>query len=75
MGISGFWQWVVIGLIVLLLFSRPGKISKLLGDLGVGLKSFRDGVKGDIEDSDEDEKDQKKKTQKKINRKNPRCLT
>ena len=41
MGISGFWQWVVIGLIILLLFSRPGKISKLLGDLGVGLKSFR----------------------------------
>jgi len=60
MGISGFWQWVVIGLIVLLLFSRPGKISKLLGDLGVGLKSFRDGVKGDIEDSVEDEKDSKK---------------
>ena len=65
MGISGFWQWVVIGLIILLLFSRPGKISKLLGDLGVGLKSFRDGVKGDIEDSDEDEKDSKEKDSKK----------
>ena len=44
----------------IIIISRPGKISKLLGDLGVGLKSFRDGVKGDIEDSDEDEKDSKK---------------
>ena len=60
MGISGFWQWVVIGLIILLLFSRPGKISKLLGDLGVGLKKFRDGVKGDTKESEEDENDSKK---------------
>ena len=60
MGISGFWQWVVIGLIILLLFSRPGKISKLLGDLGVGLKKFRDGVKGDTKEPEEDENDSKK---------------
>ena len=60
MGISGFWQWVVIGLIVLLLFSRPGKISKLLGDLGVGLRSFRDGVKGEIKETDDDTEDSNK---------------
>ncbi|MEK9794055.1 MAG: twin-arginine translocase TatA/TatE family subunit [Hyphomicrobiales bacterium] len=60
MGISGFWQWVVIGLIVLLLFSRPGKISKLLGDLGVGLRSFRDGVKGEIKETDDDTDDSNK---------------
>ncbi len=60
MGISGFWQWVVIGLIVLLLFSRPGKISKLLGDLGVGLRSFRDGVKGEIKETDENTDDSNK---------------
>lgn len=60
MGISGFWQWVVIGLIVLLLFSRPGKISKLLGDLGVGLRSFRDGVKGEIKETDDDTDDSTK---------------
>ena len=47
MGISGVWQWVIIALIVLLLFSRPGKISKLLGDLGIGMRNFRDGLKGD----------------------------
>ena len=60
MGISGFWQWVVIGLILLLLFSRPGKISKLLGDLGVGLRSFRDGVKGEIKETDDDTDDSNK---------------
>ncbi len=60
MGISGFWQWVVIGLIVLLLFSRPGKISKMLGDLGVGLRSFRDGVKGEIKETDDDTDDSNK---------------
>lgn len=60
MGISGFWQWVVIGLIVLLLFSRPGKISKMLGDLGVGLRSFRDGIKGEIKETDDDTEDSNK---------------
>ena len=60
MGISGFWQWVVIGLIVLLLFSRPGKISKLLGDLGVGLRNFKDGVKGEIKETDDDTDDSNK---------------
>tara|TARA_Y100000590_G_scaffold364139_1_gene422259 strand:+ start:19495 stop:19710 length:216 start_codon:yes stop_codon:yes gene_type:complete len=52
MGISGIWQWIVIGLIILLLFARPGKISRLLGDLGVGLKNFKDGVKGDKNDEE-----------------------
>ena len=46
--------------VVLLLFSRPGKISKLLGDLGVGLRSFRDGVKGEIKETDNDTDDSNK---------------
>ena len=29
MGITGIWQWLVVGLIVVLLFARPGKISRL----------------------------------------------
>ena len=33
-GIFGIWQWVVVGLIVVLLFARPGKISGLMGDFG-----------------------------------------
>ena len=33
-GIFGIWQWLVVGLIVVLLFARPGKISGLMGDFG-----------------------------------------
>ena len=57
MGISGVWQWVIIALIILLLFSRPGKISKLLGDLGVGMRNFRDGLKGGKNDIEDDVSD------------------
>lgn len=57
MGISGVWQWVIIALIILLLFSRPGKISKLLGDLGIGMRNFRDGLKGEKKDIEDDTSD------------------
>ena len=57
MGISGVWQWVIIALLVLLLFSRPGKISKLLGDLGIGMRNFRDGLKGEKKDIEDDVSD------------------
>ena len=40
-GIFGIWQWLVVGLIVVLLFARPGKISGLMGDFGKGLSNFR----------------------------------
>jgi sec-independent protein translocase protein TatA len=59
MGISGVWQWVIIALIILLLFSRPGKISKLLGDLGIGMRNFRDGLKGEKKDIEDDTSDKK----------------
>ena len=44
-GIFGIWQWVVVGLIVVLLFARPGKISGLMGDFGKGLSNFKKGMK------------------------------
>ena len=43
-GIFGIWQWLVVGLIVVLLFARPGKISGLMGDFGKGLSNFRKGM-------------------------------
>ena len=46
------WQILIILAVVLLLFARPGKISALMGDFGKGLRSFKDGVKGD-EEADE----------------------
>ena len=50
-GIFGIWQWVVVGLIVVLLFARPGKISGLMGDFGKGLSNFKKGLKDEERDN------------------------
>ena len=36
-------EWVVILLIVLLLFG-PGRIGKIAGELGKGIRAFREGL-------------------------------
>ena len=36
-------EWIVILLIVLLLFG-PGRIGKIAGELGRGIKAFREGL-------------------------------
>ena len=36
-------EWIVILLIVLLLFG-PGRIGRIAGELGKGIKAFRDGL-------------------------------
>jgi sec-independent protein translocase protein TatA len=36
-------EWIVILLIVLLLFG-PGRIGRIAGELGRGIKAFRDGL-------------------------------
>lgn len=40
----GFWQLVLILLIVLLVFGA-GKLPRVMGDLGKGVRSLRDGMK------------------------------
>ena len=50
-GIFGIWQWGVVGLIVVLLFARPGKISGLMGDFGKGLSNFKKGMKDEESDN------------------------
>ena len=42
----GFWQIVIIGALVVLLFGR-GKVSELMGDVAKGIKSFKAGLKDD----------------------------
>jgi sec-independent protein translocase protein TatA len=39
-------EWIIILLIVLLLFG-PGRIGKIAGELGKGIKAFRDGLSQD----------------------------
>jgi len=47
----GFWQIILILLIVLILFGA-GKLPQIMGDLGKGLRSFKDGIKGEDEKKD-----------------------
>jgi sec-independent protein translocase protein TatA len=39
------WELIVILVIVLLLFG-PGRIGKIAGEIGKGIRSFRDGMGG-----------------------------
>lgn len=52
----GIWQILIIALLVVVLFGAgKGKIPQIMGDLGKGLRSFKDGVKGEDEKSDKKE--------------------
>ena len=50
-GFTGIWQWILIVLLVVLLFARPGKISGLMGDFGKGLSNFKKGMKDESNDN------------------------
>ena len=52
MGTFSIWHWLVVLAVVLVLFGGGGKISRLMGDFGKGLKSFKKGMKE--EDTAED---------------------
>tara|TARA_B100000686_G_C16420888_1_gene777105 strand:- start:134 stop:391 length:258 start_codon:yes stop_codon:yes gene_type:complete len=45
MGAFSIWHWVIVLIVVLVLFGGGGKISKLMGDFGKGLKSFKRNIK------------------------------
>tara|TARA_Y100000739_G_C20478375_1_gene404743 strand:- start:376 stop:585 length:210 start_codon:yes stop_codon:yes gene_type:complete len=64
-GIFGIWQWVIVGLIVVLLFARPGKISGLMGDFGKGLSNFKKGMKDEDKKTVDDEISDNSDTDKK----------
>lgn len=44
-------EWIVILVIVLLLFG-PGRIGRIAGELGKGIKAFRDGLAPKDEEAD-----------------------
>jgi sec-independent protein translocase protein TatA len=56
----GGMEWVIILIIVILLFG-PGRIGKIAGELGHGIKNFREGLSG----KDEQEDEQAEKTEEK----------
>ena len=50
MGTFSIWHWLIVLAVVLVLFGGGGKISRMMGDFGKGLKSFKKGLKeGDEE--------------------------
>ena len=46
------WIWIVI-LIVVLLVLGPGRLSKIAGEIGTGIRAFKDGITGKDEKKDE----------------------
>ncbi|MEO5335546.1 MAG: twin-arginine translocase TatA/TatE family subunit [Magnetospirillum sp. WYHS-4] len=45
MGSFSIWHWLIVLVVVLVLFGGGGKISRLMGDFGKGLKAFKKGMK------------------------------
>jgi sec-independent protein translocase protein TatA len=41
MGAFSIWHWLIVLAVVLVLFGGGGKLSRLMGDFGKGLKSFK----------------------------------
>jgi len=52
MRLPGGWEWIIVLVIVLLLFG-PGRIVKIAGELGKGIKAFRDGLGKEKQDDDQ----------------------
>ena len=45
---------IIILIVILLMFGR-GKIPQLMGDVAKGIKSFKKGMKDDLDDDDDDD--------------------
>ena len=58
MGTFSIWHWLVVLAVVLVLFGGGGKISRLMGDFGKGLKSFKKSIREE-EKVEEDEAEEK----------------
>jgi sec-independent protein translocase protein TatA len=62
--VMGPWQWVVIGVVVLLLFGGK-KIPELMRGLGSGIKEFKNASSdGEIDESSSSKKDNAAKDNK-----------
>jgi sec-independent protein translocase protein TatA len=53
MGLPGGSEWIIILIIVIVLFG-VGRISKIAGEMGSGIRAFKDGLKGDEEEAKKD---------------------
>ncbi len=56
----GLPELLIILVIIVILFG-PGRIGKVAGELGKGIRAFRDGLKPDGENKDEKKDDEQEK--------------
>ena len=56
--VMGPWQWVIIGIAILLLFGGK-KMPELMRGLGSGIKEFKDASKEDDKTPEDDKKNLK----------------
>ncbi len=54
LGFVGPWQWIIIGLAILLLFGGK-KLPELMKGLGTGIKQFKDASKDEDKKEDKEE--------------------
>ena len=59
----GGWEWIIILVIILLLFG-VGRISKISGEIGSAIKSFRKGLQDDEAPKDTVKKEEKSEEKK-----------
>ena len=57
MGSFSIWHWLIVLAVVLVLFGGGGKISRLMGDFGKGLKNFKKSMKEDDDGGGESNKE------------------
>lgn len=48
------WPEILLILVIVLLVFGVGRISKIAGELGAGIKAFKDGISGDKKENQED---------------------
>jgi sec-independent protein translocase protein TatA len=53
MGTFSIWHWLIVLAVVLVLFGGGGKLSRLMGDFGKGLKSFKKQMRDEKDDETE----------------------
>ena len=56
MGTFSIWHWLIVLAVVVILFGGGGKLSRLMGDVGKGLKSFKRNLSDEETAAADDEK-------------------
>ena len=51
------WPELILFLVIILLIFGIGRISKIAGEIGSGIRAFKDGLSGDKQDEDPSEDD------------------